>query len=163
MRTTFTTLLGALTLIGSLSSASASPSSGSNTSLTTCKPHPATPQEQQEIWNIYADLLFVKRTPIPAFAYIAPNEIQHDPFVLDGTAAAFPIVDALLTNSSHGIEVLHQAFVAPFGWVHWRLDGVYSTPAAVVELYRFDGGCVVEHWDVTQQVPTDAINPHPLF
>ncbi|KAJ7752636.1 hypothetical protein B0H16DRAFT_1887194 [Mycena metata] len=134
-----------------------------NTSPTFCVQHPASPAEQQERFNTFTELLWIKRTPTPAYVYIAANEIQHDPYALDGAAASVAPVNALFANSSNGIELLHQGFQAPFGWVHWRLDGFYPAPASVVEIYRFEGACIVEHWDTTQQVPADAINPHPLF
>ncbi|KAJ7033506.1 hypothetical protein C8F04DRAFT_1104923 [Mycena alexandri] len=161
MRTSIT-LLAALIAITPAFCKPAAPSSN-NATLTTCVQHPASPTEQQEIFERYSELLYLKRTPAPAFVYIATNEIQHNPYALDGAAAAFAIVNTIFTNSSNGIEVLHQAFHAPFGWVHWRLDGFYSTPASVVDIYRFEGACIVEHWDTIQQVPTNAINPHPLF
>ncbi|KAJ7046063.1 hypothetical protein C8F04DRAFT_1063263, partial [Mycena alexandri] len=134
-----------------------------NTTPTTCVQHPVSPTKQQEIFESYAELLYLKRTPAPAYVYIATNEIQHNPYVLDGAAASFAIVNSIFANSSNGVEVLHQAFHAPFGWVHWRLDGFYPMPASVVDVYRFEGACIVEHWDTIQQVPADAINPHPLF
>ncbi|KAJ7017548.1 hypothetical protein C8F04DRAFT_1405789 [Mycena alexandri] len=103
-----------------------------------------------------------KTTPIPGCASIAANKIQHDPYVLDGAAASVALVTSIIANSSVGLELLHQAFQAPFGWVHWRLD-VFSPAFASVDIYRFEGACIVEHWDTIQQVPADAINPHPLF
>ncbi|KAJ7751454.1 hypothetical protein B0H16DRAFT_1548533 [Mycena metata] len=161
MRTS-TTLLTALAAISPAFCKPAAPPSV-NATLTTCVQHPASPPEQQEIFERYAELLYIKRTPTPAYVYIASNEIQHNPNLLDGAAASFAIVNSIFTNSSNGVEVLQQTFQAPFGWVHWRLDGFYPTPASVVDIYRFEGACIVEHWDTIQQVPTDAINPHPLF
>ncbi|KAJ7131929.1 hypothetical protein C8R46DRAFT_1308262, partial [Mycena filopes] len=164
MRTTPSTLLlSTLTLLGYALCTSASPAAVSNASLTTCTPHPASPLEQQAIFEKYVDLVWVKRTPIPAFVYVAANEIQHNPNLLDGAAASVPIFNALFGNTSVGVQIMHQAFAAPFGWVHWRLDGFYPAPAAALDVYRFEGGCIAEHWDVIQQVPADAISSHPLF
>ncbi|KAJ7775466.1 hypothetical protein B0H16DRAFT_1879854 [Mycena metata] len=161
MRTS-TILLTALAAITPAFCIPAAPPSA-NTSLITCVQHPASPREQQKIFERYAELLYVKRTPDPAFVYIASDEIQHNPYQLDGAAASFAAVNPIVTNCSYGVEVLQQAFQAPFGWVHWRLDGPFPTPTSVVDIYRFEGACIVEHWDTMQQVPTDAINPHPLF
>ncbi|KAJ7152915.1 hypothetical protein C8R46DRAFT_1228474 [Mycena filopes] len=161
MRTTVTSLLIALTLPGS---AFCTTTAASNASFTPCgTPHPASPREQQAIFEKYTELLYVKRAPVAAYAYIPANQIQHNPYTLDGAAASFPVVNSIIGNSSLGVQVLHQAFAAPFGWVYWRLDGFYPAPAALLDLYRFEGGCILEHWDITQAVPADAINPHALF
>jgi predicted SnoaL-like aldol condensation-catalyzing enzyme len=34
---------------------------------------------------------------------------------------------------------------------------------AVVDIFRLDGGKVVEHWDVTQPLPAESRNPHPMI
>ncbi|KAJ7752600.1 hypothetical protein B0H16DRAFT_1836770 [Mycena metata] len=178
---TATILLTALAAIGPAFCQPASHSTA-NASITFCVQNPASPAEQQERFNTYRAALdqevfesshhkyttahsqnTTPRTPAPAYVYIAANEIQHDPYALDGAAASVAPVDALFANSSNGIELLHQGFQSPFGWVHWRVDGFYPAPASVVEIYRFEGACIVEHWDTTQQVPADAISPHPLF
>ncbi|KAJ7152875.1 hypothetical protein C8R46DRAFT_1302184 [Mycena filopes] len=135
----------------------------SNTTLVTCTPAYASPSKQQELFEKYAELLYVKRTPIPAYAYFTANDTQHNPYVLDGAAASFAVVNPIFTNSTNKIAVLNQGFQAPTGWVHWRLDGVYPAPTAVVDVYRWEGACIVEHWDIVQTLPADAINPHALF
>ncbi|KAJ7036704.1 hypothetical protein C8F04DRAFT_1181055 [Mycena alexandri] len=154
-------LLSALALFGP---AFCKPTAAPNTPLITCTPRPASPREQQAEFEKYADLLYVKRTPRPAYAYFTANDTQHNPYVLDGAAASFALVNPIYINHTNGVEMLHQGFQAPIGWVHWRLDGGgYPAPTAVVDVYRFEGACIVEHWDIVQTLPADAINPHALF
>ena len=47
--------------------------------------------------------------------------------------------------------------------VHLRISRDGSPVAAVVDLYRWDGEQVVEHWDVIQPWPATSANDHPLF
>lgn len=52
------------------------------------------------------------------------------------------------------------------GWVHYRMD-IAGVPAdqffAVLDLFRMNGTCIEEHWDVAQQRPINATNPLALF
>jgi predicted SnoaL-like aldol condensation-catalyzing enzyme len=34
---------------------------------------------------------------------------------------------------------------------------------ATVDLFRVDGGLIVEHWDVVQPIPDDVLHPHGMF
>jgi predicted SnoaL-like aldol condensation-catalyzing enzyme len=34
---------------------------------------------------------------------------------------------------------------------------------AAADIFRFEEGKVVEHWDVLQPVPESAANDHPMF
>jgi predicted SnoaL-like aldol condensation-catalyzing enzyme len=48
--------------------------------------------------------------------------------------------------------------------VHYQLvehEGDRGT--AVVDIWRFEGGLIVEHWSVEQPVPDEAAVPHGMF
>lgn len=77
--------------------------------------------------------------------------------------SSFDIVEPLFTNPAVEIQVLHQSFVAPIGWVHYRIDGFLPEPTAVVDVYLWGGSCIVEHWDIIQERPVNVTNPHALF
>jgi len=47
--------------------------------------------------------------------------------------------------------------------VHVKASRPGAPDAAVADIYRFDGGRIVEHWDVLQQVPVHAAHDHPMF
>ncbi|KAJ7252979.1 hypothetical protein C8J57DRAFT_1661159 [Mycena rebaudengoi] len=148
-------LISALALTGAAFSQS--------TKLTTCTPHPASPAQQHEIFEVFAKLWYIERNLTQAFTHVAANQIQHNPFLPDGAVSTFDFVNPLLRNPAVTVEVLHQAFVAPIGWVHYRIDGLNAEPTAIVDVFRFDGACMVEHWDVMEERPINATNPHALF
>jgi predicted SnoaL-like aldol condensation-catalyzing enzyme len=33
----------------------------------------------------------------------------------------------------------------------------------VVDIFRVEGDFIVEHWDVLQEVPSQPLNPNPMF
>ncbi|KAJ7784065.1 hypothetical protein B0H14DRAFT_2958978 [Mycena olivaceomarginata] len=153
MRTS-TMLISALVGIGS-----ALASSNSSTQLTTCTPQPGAvfPQQQRVIFEKTAASIAA------AYKHVRADEFQHNPDNLDGAAASFAVFNAVYANRTNTIQVLHQAFEAPIGWVHFRIDGASPEPGAIVDMYRFNGSCIVEHWDVIQERPVNATNPHALF
>lgn len=34
---------------------------------------------------------------------------------------------------------------------------------ALIDLFRMEGTCIVEHWDISQLKPADATNPIAMF
>jgi predicted SnoaL-like aldol condensation-catalyzing enzyme len=67
-------------------------------------------------------------------------------------------------NPSKTIEVKRVLADGDFVAVHShvRLDP-NSQGAAVVHLFRFENGCIVELWDVGQSIPEDSTNQYGVF
>ncbi|KAJ7055475.1 hypothetical protein C8F01DRAFT_1319218 [Mycena amicta] len=128
-----------------------------------CKVHRATAAEQKQIFNTFVDELYVKRNVPRAFTHIAADYIQHNPFILDGIPPSLDFLYPLFSNTSVTLQIIHRAFEAPYGWMHYRVDGFLEEPTAIVDVFRFNGTCVQEHWDVIEERPANATNPHPLF
>ncbi|KAJ7879046.1 hypothetical protein B0H14DRAFT_2320391, partial [Mycena olivaceomarginata] len=130
-----------------------------------CTPQTVSPFRQEEIFYTLVNKLYVARTVSEAYTHFVEDFINHNPATVDGIASSFALVEPLFTNSNTAVKVqiLHQAFVAPYGWVHYRIDGFNPEPTAVVDVFRFDGSCVVEHWDIIQERPVNSTSSHPLF
>ncbi|KAJ7692386.1 hypothetical protein B0H17DRAFT_934116 [Mycena rosella] len=128
-----------------------------------CVVHPATAVEQKQIFNTFVEEFYVKRDIPRAFSHIAADYIQHNPFELDGITSSFNYLYPLFSNTSVTVQILHRVFEAPYGWLHYRVDGILEEPTAILDLFRFNGTCVQEHWDVIQERPVNATNPHALF
>ena len=48
--------------------------------------------------------------------------------------------------------------------VHVHVERWPGDPGlAVVDIFRCDGGEIVEHWDVIQEVPASPVNPNGMF
>lgn len=125
-----------------------------------CPGKPASPAQQHAIFDDFINKLYVQRNATDAYlTYVSPDYINHSPFAPQGRAAAIAFLSYLIPSVER--EILHQTFDQDIGVVHLK---VLSQPLlALVDLFRLNGTCVVEHWDVNQALPSNATNPIALF
>jgi len=114
----------------------------------------------------FLDMVFNQKKVKEGFdTYVGDKYIQHNPLAADGKDAA--------------VEVLGKALQALPGWSydikHAYVDGdivvvhshVRMKPEdrgfAVVDIFRFEKGKVVEHWDVLQPIPEKSANDNTMF
>ena len=127
-----------------------------------CPGHPAPESRQRQIFLAFVNELYVQKNVIDAFnTYISINLTEHDPFDAQGRipneqklAQIIPFVPA---------TVLRTSFDNNIGLAHVRVDVPGEEPIALADIYRMDGTCIVEHWDVTQARPANATNPIAMF
>jgi len=114
----------------------------------------------------FMDMVFNQKKVKEGFdKYVGDKYIQHNPIAPDGPQAA--------------VEVLTKALQALPGWTydfkHCYVDGnivvlhshVKMKPddrgMAVVDIFRFEKGKIVEHWDVVQPIPEKSANDNTMF
>lgn len=122
------------------------------------------PKAQKAI--AFLDMVFNQKKVKEGFdKYVGDKYIQHNPIAADGKQAA--------------VEVLGKALQALPGWTyeikHAYVDGNYAIihshvkmkaddrGMAVVDIFRFEKGKVVEHWDVVQPIPEKSANDNTMF
>lgn len=126
-----------------------------------CPSRPASERQQRAIFNAFIEVLYVEKNATKAFdTYVAVNLTEHDPFDEQGRAANAAKLDAIIPYAS--FEVLRQSFDNNIGLAHVRVNED-PEPIALADIYRMDGTCIVEHWDVTQARPANATNPIAMF
>ena len=101
---------------------------------------------------------------------LAENFVSHNPRVAHDPAAQSGRQAFADYLSGPGSAHLRDATVAA---KHLLADGDLvavhahvATPQgdlATVDLFRVDGGMIVEHWDVVQPVPDEVLHPHGMF
>ncbi|KAF6218002.1 hypothetical protein HO133_006414 [Letharia lupina] len=127
-----------------------------------CPGHPAPEYIQRQIFDGFVNQLYGEKDVIGAFnKYIALNLTEHDPFDAQGRIAneeklsyIIPYVPSI---------VLRHSFDNNIGFIHVRVNEANEEPIALADIYRMDGTCLVEHWDVTQSRPANATNPIAMF
>lgn len=97
--------------------------------------------------------------------YIAPGYIQHSTLAEPGVPALKAWLDARRADSPDARQTIHRAFAdGDHVIVHVHVSRWPGDPGfAVVDIFRCEGGMIVEHWDVLQEVPAEPINPNGMF
>ena len=127
-----------------------------------CPPRPASEAHQRAIFDSFINALYIEKDVLAAFdQHIAIDLIEHDPFDAQGRDANA----AKLSNIIPYVPstVLRHAFENNTGLIHVRVDEEGHRPIALADIYRMNGTCIVEHWDVTQETPANATNPIAMF
>ncbi|KAK7728112.1 hypothetical protein SLS57_002582 [Botryosphaeria dothidea] len=76
--------------------------------------------------------------------HVDRNYIQHNPWVLSGRDNVITALSAIVPFSN--FTLLHSGFDDDKDWAHYRWDAPNTTmPNAVMDLFRFNGTCIVEH------------------
>jgi predicted SnoaL-like aldol condensation-catalyzing enzyme len=128
-----------------------------------CPSRAATDAEQLTILNEFVDKFYVKHNVTQALMdHIDVNYIEHDPNGLSGRQNAINgLVNFIpLTNQT----IMHKAMFNGVGWLHFREDAPGSPYTnAIVDVFRFNGTCIMEHWDVSQPKMPNATNPLAMW
>jgi predicted SnoaL-like aldol condensation-catalyzing enzyme len=131
---------------------------------------PATAQtaSPKELVTAFYDQAFVKGQAREAILkYISPTTyIQHNPNLPDGRDAVLTGLPAWLSKSGMRAEIKRVIAEGDLVVVHSRfaVPGKAEVPAmAVMDIFRVQGGLIVQHWDVIQEVPKTAANNNTMF
>jgi predicted SnoaL-like aldol condensation-catalyzing enzyme len=121
--------------------------------------------DNRQILMDFIELFYHRRQVRLAFErHVAEDYIQHNPNIGDGREAAIEALEPLFGLPTASFQIHRILVDGDYAAIH--LHGRRSPDVlggAVVDLYRFSGGRIVEHWDVLQPIPEQAANPHAMF
>jgi len=96
-------------------------------------------------------------------AHVAEDYIQHNPQVPDGRAGLIGFVQSLNALEG-GVEISPVRVLADGDFVAVHSEARFGTDhVAVLDLFRFEDGLAVEHWDVIQPIPTEMAHNNGMF
>mgnify|MGYP003607462314 CR=1 FL=1 len=96
--------------------------------------------------------------------YIAPEYIQHNPTVADGSAAFKKATEGWFKGAPKTkIDVQHIAAENDLVFLHIKNTNPDGSLVSTIDIFRLKDGKIVEHWDVHQDVPKESANKHPMF
>jgi len=94
-------------------------------------------------------------------AYINPNKyIQHNLAVGDGLAG-FDKVLSLLPKGSAKVEVIRAFEDGNYVFTHTKYN--FFGPKAGFDIFRFENGLIVEHWDNLQEIAKETVSGRTQF
>lgn len=146
--------LFASALIGTLSLAIASPSMA--------KTAPSLSAKAQA----FLETVFNQHKVNEAFdRYVGPTYTQHNPNVPDGREASTAALNWMVSNfPDFKYSVKRTIAQGDLVVVHSEVTMKAGDPKqAVVDIFRFKNGKIVEHWDVIQPVPAESKNSNGMF
>ena len=128
-----------------------------------CPPMPATFAEQKLIFEKFVDAFYVKKNATDAFLnYVTESYIQHNPDFPSGRDVAMNGLKGILPTLK--LTVYKTSLSNDHGWVFFKEEGPGAKGyRAVVDIVRFNGTCIVEHWDVMQTRADSPKNPLAFF
>jgi predicted SnoaL-like aldol condensation-catalyzing enzyme len=128
-----------------------------------CPSRAATSTEQISICNEFVQKFYYAKNIRAAFVdHFSPNWIEHAPTAPPGTLNQ--TIDALTALAAiSNFTVFHTRIYNNTSWVHLRQDTRGSTPVAIADIFQFNGSCIVEYWDITQERPANPVNPLALW
>ncbi len=114
----------------------------------------------------FLDMVFNKKQVKEGFdKFVGDKYIQHNPIAPDGAAAAVEVLGKVLQQvPGWSYEVKHAYVDGDIAIIH---SHVRMKPEdrgmAVVDIFRFEKGKIVEHWDVVQAIPEKSANDNTMF
>jgi predicted SnoaL-like aldol condensation-catalyzing enzyme len=97
--------------------------------------------------------------------YIGPGFKHHNPYFRGDAASLMEAMEQNARKNSGKIFEVQTAIaegdqVAVFSRVRQKPD---DRGGAVVHIFRFKGGRIVEFWDIGQAVPEESVNENGMF
>jgi predicted SnoaL-like aldol condensation-catalyzing enzyme len=100
-----------------------------------------------------------------ASKYLGARYTQHNPVAADGPEGLKAFIQFLRDKFPDAKSEIKRVFAdGDFVILHVHAVREPGTRGrAIVDIFRLEGGKIIEHWDVAQDIPEKAANPNGMF
>ena len=123
-------------------------------------------ENNKKIVRDFYELAFNRHKPTEAAKkYIGEKYIQHNPHVPDGAAAFYGYFEGFFKEHPQSrVEIKRVLGDGDLVVLHLHsITDAKDRGRAIVDIFRVENGKIVEHWDVTQDVPAQSANANTMF
>lgn len=96
---------------------------------------------------------------------IGDRYVQHNPLIADGVDGLQAFI-GYIKETFPGLRAHIKKVFADGDFVIVHLHGVRvpgQRGSAIVDIFKLEDGKIVEHWDVMQPIPEEALNQNGMF
>jgi predicted SnoaL-like aldol condensation-catalyzing enzyme len=114
----------------------------------------------------FLDMVFNQKKVKEGFdTYVGDKYIQHNPIAADGKEAAVEVLGKFMQMVPTWSYTFKHAYVdGDIAIIHSLVKAKPEDRGnAVIDIFRFEKGKVVEHWDVIQAIPEKSANNNTMF
>jgi len=114
----------------------------------------------------FLDMVFNQKKVKEGFdTYVGDKYIQHNPIAADGKEAAVEVLGKFMQMVPTWSYTFKHAYVdGDIAIIHSLVKAKPEDRGnAVFDIFRFEKGKVVEHWDVIQAIPEKSANNNTMF
>ncbi|MFE2415640.1 ester cyclase [Streptomyces hokutonensis] len=96
--------------------------------------------------------------------YLAADLIQHNPNLPDGREPLVEFIKGFRKQLPDArFEIKRSASSGDLVFVHTHFRATATDRGSVVvEIFRLEGGLIVEHWDVRDEIPETTVSGHDV-
>jgi predicted SnoaL-like aldol condensation-catalyzing enzyme len=124
-----------------------------------------TPAENKRTARLFYELMFNACRPREAVeAYVGDRYIQHNPGVPDGKDGFIAYFERMAAeHPGKRVHIIRAVAEGDLVVLHTRQEWPGDADWAGMDIFRFEAGKIVEHWDVLQRVPRHPENANGMF
>ncbi len=133
-------------------------------------PNSSKPSLEQQDQNKQTVIAFYeaglnKKDFATASQYLGLHYKQHNPRAADGAEGFKNFINFLKENVPDSHSVIKHIFAdGDFVILHvHKTTSPSDRGVAIVDIFRLEHGKIVEHWDVTQEIPETTASGNPMF
>lgn len=118
----------------------------------------------RQIVEEFLDLIRHRRVREAFERHVADDYIQHSPTACNGRESAIALVEKFVSAPGYRRSVERLIEDGDMVAAHLHLQLEEDDPGlAIVDIWRFEAGKMVEHWDVVQKVPKMTASGNSMF